>query len=82
MYIEVVRLEIDSQVSYKLVKRAVTQDVPYFPDVALGVPSVHLEAKMERVEELKNRFKEARIMDISYDIIKDTLKEAYHKDED
>ena len=71
-----------SIVSYRVTQHYAVETAPYFPDVVLEVPSGLLEEREKLYNELKELFKKARDISLSYDAIAYDLGIIYGKIDD
>lgn len=69
-------------ISYRVVQHRPVPNAPYFPDVALEVPSELLEERKKVYEELNELFIKARDISLRYDAIAYDLGRIYGKIED
>lgn len=68
--------------SYVVQSHCPLENVPYFPDVALGVPSQSLEERKQVIEEARNLFKNARNLSLRYNVLQGVLEDEYGKNID
>ena len=81
-YFKVERLNRGNDISYKVIQHLPVANAPYFPDVALSVPSELLEERKELYKQIKELFVKARDISLRYDAIAYDLGIIYGKIDD
>ena len=66
-------------ISYRVIQHRPVANAPYFPDVALCVPSGLLEERKKVYDELKEIFVKAKSLSLSYDVVAYDLGIIYGK---
>jgi len=81
-YFKVERLNRGNDKNYKVIQHLPVANAPYFPDVALSVPSELLEERKELYKQITELFVKARDISLRYDAIQYDLGRIYGKIED